>query len=95
MRRAVSHGMSADSWNITAEPAAGVSMCAGRRPVETGDEVEQRRLAASRRAEQAHELAGCDVEVDVVEHERSLAEALAHVLDPHGRIDGGAGSAPA
>ena len=87
LRRAVSHGMSADSWNITAEPAAGRLDVPGGRPVEARDEVEKRRLAASRRAEQAHELAGRDVEVDVVEHERAVAEPLADVLDAHGRLD--------
>ena len=47
----------------------------GRRPsivparglVEAGDQVEQRALAAARRAEEAHELARRDVERDVVE----------------------------
>ena len=37
------------------------------RLVEPGDEVEERRLAAARGADQAHELARRDVEVDVVE----------------------------
>ena len=40
---------------------------AGRRLVEPGDEVEQRALAAARRADEADELAGLDLEVDAVE----------------------------
>ena len=93
LRRALSHGMSADSWNITAEPSAGVSMLSGRGLVEPGDQVQQRGLAASRCAEQADELAGSDVEVDPVEHERARAEALLHSFDAH-RGSGGRDGRP-
>ena len=68
--------MSADSWNITADPSAGVWMVPAVGLVEPGDEVQQRRLAAARRAEQADELAGGDVEDDVVEHERPAPKRL-------------------
>ena len=57
LRRAVSHGSSAASWNMNdgrAVPTS-TSPIAGR--VQVRDEVEQRRLAAARRAEQADELA--------------------------------------
>ncbi|GAA4995041.1 hypothetical protein GCM10025734_25460 [Kitasatospora paranensis] len=40
---------------------------AGGRPVEAGDQVEQGRLAAARGTEQGDELAGGDVERDVVQ----------------------------
>ena len=53
----VSHGNSADSWNISAVVAVDVDG-AGRRLVEAGDEVEDRRLAAARGADEADELAG-------------------------------------
>ena len=43
---------------------------AGRRLVQPGDQVEQRRLAAARRAEQADELAGLDVQVDAAQRGR-------------------------
>ena len=46
----VSHGNSADSWNISAVPAGDVDG-ARRRLVEPGDEVEDRRLAAARGAD--------------------------------------------
>ena len=52
--------------------------------VEAGDEIEQRALAASRRAEQAHELALLDVERHTFERDDALApgaERLGHVGD--------------
>ena len=53
----VSHGNSADSWNISAGAALDVDG-AGGRLVEPGDQVEQGALAAARRADEADELAG-------------------------------------
>ena len=38
--------------------------------VESGDEAQQRGLAAARRAEQRHDVAGCHREVDVPQHAR-------------------------
>ena len=59
----VSHGNSAGSWNIRPgrrrRPASIVPAAA---PVQPGDQVEQRALAAAGRADQADELAGRDVE---------------------------------
>ena len=52
----VSHGNSAASWNISAVRPVDVDR-AGRRRVEPGDEVEDRRLAAAGRTDEAHELA--------------------------------------
>ena len=70
---AVSHGNSAGSWNIRAGPLAGTSMVPAVGSVETGDQVEQRRLAAARGAEQADELARLDGQADVVEDGRAAA----------------------
>ena len=84
--RAVSHGNSADSWNMSVVRfVAGVDGAAAR-AVEAGDEVEQRALAAAGRAEQADELALRDVERDVVERVQRVAlgaEHLRHVVDEH------------
>ena len=52
---------------------------------ETADDVEQRRLAAARRAEDADELALADVEVDVVRDRDLVAvrpKRLRKTLDP-------------
>ena len=46
-----------------------------RRLVDAGDEVEQRRLARSRRPHQRDVVAGGDVEVDVDEHRDDLVAA--------------------
>ncbi len=48
---------------------------AGIRPLEAGDQAEQRRLAAAGGAEDGDQLAGADVEVDIVQH-LLVAEAL-------------------
>src|SRR4029079_4222243 len=62
----------------------------GRRRVEVGDEAQQRALAAAARAEQRHELAALDDEIDVVEGEHAaLAELLRPRLDADGRVGGG------
>ncbi len=52
---------------------------AGGGPVEPGDEVQQRRLAATRRADEADELARGDVERDVVEREGVRACGAVHL----------------
>ena len=57
---------------------------AGGGLVEVRNEVEERRLAAPGRSEQAHELARRDVERHAVEDERARPEALADALQPHG-----------
>jgi hypothetical protein len=49
------------------EHQAGEDLMAIRRAVETGDEVQQRRLAAPRRSHDRHELAPPDVEVHAPE----------------------------
>ena len=54
--------------------------------LEAADHPQGRRLAAARRAEEAEELAGLDLEVDVVDR-HGLAEALDHVHEPD--VDGG------
>ncbi len=52
------------------------------RPVERADQVEQRALAAPRRAGQRDELAGVEPERDVLERvDPAALEALADVLD--------------
>ena len=62
--RAVSHGNSADSWNISVVRPFDVPWSPYVARVEAGEDVEQRALAAPGRAEQAHELALRDVERD-------------------------------
>ena len=62
----VSQGNSAASWNMSAVRPS-TSIAAGGRTVQAGDEVEEGALAAPRGADEAHELAGRDVEVDVVD----------------------------
>ena len=60
---------------------------AGGRFLQPGDEVEQRRLAAARRAEQADELAGAHGELDVAQRGhgvRAGAEGLADLAQHHG-----------
>src|SRR5207244_10777532 len=54
------------------------------RPREPGDGVQQRELAAARRADQADELARGDVQIDAIERD-DAAELLAHTPD----LDGG------
>ena len=61
---------------------------AGRRLVETGDEVEQRALAAARRAEQADELALRDVERHALERDHLLAAGAEHLRDVGDGDDG-------
>ena len=39
----------------------------GGRPVDAGDHVDQRRLAAARLADHSHELAAIDLQVDILE----------------------------
>ena len=81
------------------QPGAPVDGCRpSRRPIEAGEDVEQRALPAARRAEQAHELALPDRERDLVERMdrvRGVAIDLAHVGERDGRFDddpGGGGS---
>ena len=50
------------------------------RVLEAGDDAQQRRLAAARRAEQRDELAGRELEADIVERDE-VAERLADVAD--------------
>ncbi len=47
-----------------------------RRPVESGDQVEQRRLAAAGRPHDCHGLAGRDLEADVLHRERPVLVVL-------------------
>ena len=61
---------------------------AGGGLVEPGDEVEEGGLAASRRADEADELAGCDVEVDAVERMHRVG-ALAVDLRQPADVEGG------
>jgi hypothetical protein len=70
----VSHGSSEWFWNTTARsgPGAAISRSSQRRTplvgrVKPGDEVEQRRLAAARVADQRHELAALDLQVDLAQ----------------------------
>jgi hypothetical protein len=66
----------------------------GGGPVEAGDEVQQRALAAPRRAQQAHELAGADVQRHAVERGdrvTGVAVDLAGVAQDDGRAGAGFG----
>ena len=77
---AVRHGKScAKSWNttprsmpwpVTALPPMRISPAAGDE--EAGDDVEQRRLAAAGRADDAEELGVLDIDADIL-HARHLA----------------------
>jgi hypothetical protein len=58
---------------------------------QTGDAAQQRGLAAARRAEQAHQLTGGDVEGDVIQRGES-AEAFLHAAHFHRRTGVGQGS---
>ena len=92
---AVSHGNSAASWNMSAVRPADVDGARRSGWSRPGDEVEQRALAAARRAEEADELAGLDVERDPVERVHGVAgvaEDLRDVAHLDGR--GTAGLAP-
>ena len=69
------------------DPRTGDEDLARRRFLEAGNHAQRRGLAAARRTQQAHHLAGFDVEVDVVDR-GERAEVLAQVaqLDiGHGR----------
>jgi hypothetical protein len=72
--------------------AAGVELdAAGTRPIETGDEVEKRRLAAPRGADHAQELTPVDGQRDALERQHAVAGravVLGHAVDLDGRIDG-------
>ena len=71
--RTVIHGKSEGSWNSTARSGPGrvtgrsLNRFSAVGPFEPGDEVQQRRLAASGWTDQADELPRRDVEADVVE----------------------------
>ena len=82
--------MSADSWNITAEPSAGVSMLPGVGRSSPAMRLSSVDLPHPEAPSRHTNSPGRDVERDVVEHERPAAEPLADVLDPHGRRDGAA-----
>jgi hypothetical protein len=56
----------------------------GRRD-QVADHPQQRRLAAARRADQRHELAGYDLEVDPLQSGRAALEGLRDAADRHGR----------
>src|SRR5262249_60657123 len=62
------------------DPAAGQHDAAGARPLEAGDDVEQRALAAPGVADHRHELTFADAERDVAE-DAHAAEFLADVID--------------
>ena len=61
-------------------PAADVDR-AGRRLLDPGDQLEQRRLAAARRADEHHELALVDIERHVVDGARPVPVRLGHAGD--------------
>ena len=60
---------------------------AGRRLDEAVDHLQRGRLAAARRADQHHHLAGEHLEVEVLHRDGVVVEALAHAREPdhHGR----------
>ena len=64
------------------QPAVDADLAAGR-PVEPGDLPQQRGLAAARRADEDHQLAVDDVEVDVLQHvHRAVGLAEVGQRDP-------------
>ncbi len=73
-------GLKGDVVGIDRDPA-----CIGRS--EAGDQAEQRRFAASRRPEDGEELAGCDVEVDGIDH-HEIVEDPADTLELDGYAAG-------
>src|SRR5262249_60828003 len=54
------------------------------RLVEVADDAQERRLPAPRRADERHELAGLDLELDVGERRRAAPEGLRDTVDRHG-----------
>ena len=84
------HGNVAIARREVVDPAACDEDVARRRVLEPRDHAERRGLAAARRAEQAHDLAGFHVEVDVVDR-GERAEVLAEVA----QLDVGHGPATA
>ena len=78
--RAVSHGNSAASWNISVVRPFDLDG-PGRGAVEAGEDVEQRALPAPGRAEQAHELARRDVERHAVEGVHGVAGVSVDLRD--------------
>ncbi len=55
---------------------------------ETGDDPQQGGLAATRRAEEAQELAFGDIEIDLLERLHSRAEALPDTAQRDNRLQG-------
>src|SRR5204863_9436259 len=53
---------------------------AGGRTIETGEEIEQRRLARSRRSHQREELSLVDIQIEAVQHVDFLAAAVKLLL---------------
>ena len=54
---------------------------AARHLLEPGDHAQRRRLAAAGRADEDHELAILDLDVEVVDGERPVGVALADVIE--------------
>jgi hypothetical protein len=61
---------------------------AGRRRVQRGEQVDERRLARAGGAEHAHRLAGADVDVHAVERLDGLAASLVMPFQPASGDDG-------
>ena len=55
----------------TAQPSAWTVMRAAGLVIEAGEDAQQRRLSAAARPDDADELAGGDVQVDIVEREHA------------------------
>ena len=79
----MSHGKSAGSWNTSSRSGPGplhAEAVDGDAPAARLDvareRVEERRLPAARRAEQAHELAGVHLDVHVVQRDHLVPEAV-------------------
>ena len=67
------------------ERCAGDDDAPGRRAVEAAEQVEQRRLARSGRANDRHELPRLDLQIDVVKHRARRLPAPVHARQPDRR----------
>ena len=79
------HGSSRESWKTT-DTRSGTSIepVPGDVAVQPGQRPQQRALAAAAAADQGHELARRDLQVEPVEDPAGLAEAAVQLFDPYG-----------
>ena len=78
-----------DGVEVVDDPVADQDLARGRL-LEARHHAQRRRLAASRRADEDHELPVPDLEVEIVDGDRAVAELLRHAREPDpGHLGGG------